>query len=117
MEDHIDALLLAALPFDFAWGALGERASLPRAAIYRVGGLRDMHMGGKGLMQARLQIDCYGKDYPQALDASKAVSGLLEGYRGGPVQGVFLKAIRDGIEGDTSILQRVSLTFSVTYRD
>ncbi|MDF3413286.1 hypothetical protein HKX54_02360 [Sulfitobacter sp. M57] len=100
-----------------AWGSLGKGASLPRAAIYRVSGQRDMHMGGKGLMQARLQIDCYGEDYPQALDASKAISGLLEGYRGGPVQGVFLKAIRDGIEGDTSILQRVSLTFSVTYRD
>ena len=117
MEEHLYTLLSGALAFRVAWGNLGSDTSLPRAALYRVGGVRDMHMGGKGLMQGRIQVDCYGESFAEAIGASRDVRRILEGYRGGPVQGLFLQAVRDGFEDDVSILQRVSLTFSVTYRD
>lgn len=117
MEEHIDELLVSELSFTFAWGSLGKGVALPRAVITRVGGLREMHTGGTGLMQGRLQIDCYGGSYPQALDASREVRAALEGYRGGPVQGVFLQAVRDGSEEDAELLHRVSLSFSITYRE
>lgn len=117
MEEHLQALLVGGVSFKVAWGTLGSESSLPRAVLYRVSGVRDMRMSGKGLMQGRVQVDCYGATYAQAIGASRDVRGILEGYRGGPVRGMFLQAVRDGFEGDISILQRVSLTFSVTYRD
>ncbi|MBV6637784.1 MAG: hypothetical protein KI788_17985 [Mameliella sp.] len=117
MEDHLQDLLKAALSFPVAWGNMGRGVSTPRASVYRVGGLRDMTLQGPGLMLGRLQVDCYGKTFAEADAARKEVCATLEDYAGGPVQGVFLEAIRDGFEGDAQLLQRVSLTFSVTYRD
>ena len=117
MESHLYTLLSDAVSFPVAWGAMGDGTGTPRASVYRVGGLRDMHLQGKGLMQGRLQIDCYGKTWAEANGAGDDIRAALEGYRGGPVQGAFLEAIRDGFEGDAQLLQRVSLTFSVTYAD
>ena len=117
MEEHLQALLEAALPFTVGWGSMGEGVSTPRASVYRVGGLRDLTLEGPGLMLGRLQVDCYGKTFAEADAAAREVRVTLEDYAGGPVQGVFLEAIRDGFEEDAQLLQRVSLTFSVTYRD
>jgi len=76
-----------------------------------------MHMGGKGNMNYRVQIDCYGATYAEAIGASRDVRDALEGYQGGPVQGAFLDAVRDQFDEDAGLLHRVSLTFSVHSRD
>lgn len=116
MEEHIYNLLTAGLDFDVKWGAFGDGVGLPRARLHNVSGVQDMVMAGGRSIMGRIQIDCYGATYLKARDAARDVRTILQGYRGGPVQGVFLQAIRDGEEGDTAILYRVSLTFSVTYR-
>lgn len=117
MEEHLYTLLSGAVAFPIAWGTLGDGTSTPRAAIYRTSGVRDMHMGGPGLMQARVQIDCYGSTFAEAIGASRDIRTALEGYKGGPILGAFLESVRDGFAGDAQLLQRVSLTFSITYRD
>lgn len=117
MEEHLYTLLSGAVSFPIAWGTLGSDNALPRAAMYRTSGVRDMHMGGKGNMETRVQIDCYGKTYAEAIGASRDIRGALEGYQGGPVQGAFLQAVRDQFEDDAQLLFRVSLTFSVHHRD
>jgi hypothetical protein len=76
-----------------------------------------MHMGGLGIMQGRVQVDCYGATYAEAITASRAVRAVLEGYRGGPVLGAFLDAIRDQTDDDANLVFRVSMTFSVSYRE
>ncbi|WP_233270320.1 hypothetical protein [Chachezhania sediminis] len=127
MEEQIFDLLTGGVGFSVWWGSLGEGTDLPRAAIFRTSGVRSMHQKGTGLMQTRLQIDCYGKTFWQALGASREVRGLLEGYQGGVVQGVFLESTRDGTETAKEgrigyrdvdqLLKRVSLTFAVTHND
>lgn len=117
MEEHIDALLVAELSFPFAWGELGDGVSLPRAVLTRVSGAAEFTLDGPGLTEGRLQVDCYGRSFGEALDASREVKTALQGYKGGPVAGVFLMAQRDANDADTELLQRVSLTFSITYRD
>jgi len=117
MEEHLYTLLSGAVSFPIAWGTLGSGVSTPRAVMFRVSGVRDMHNTGLGLMTARVQIDCYGATYAEAIGASRDIRGALEGYQGGPVQGAFLEAVRDGFTDDAQLLQRVSLTFSVTYTD
>lgn len=117
MEEHLQALLSGGLTFPIAWGTLGSGTSTPRAVMFRTSGLRDMHLKGKGLMQGRVQIDCYGKTYLEAITASREVRDILEGYRGGPVLGAFLEVVRDARDEDAQLLHRVSLTFSITYRE
>lgn len=117
MREHLYDLLSGSLSFTVAWGSLGQDVGLPRASIYRTSGARDMHLQGTGLMETRLQIDCYGATVEQVGAAEAEIRSVLEGYQGGPVQGVFLESTRDGFEDDAQLLQRVSLTFAVWHRD
>lgn len=117
MEEHLYTLLSGAVSFPIAWGTLGSDATLPRASIFRTSGVRDHHMGGLGNMETRVQIDCYGATYAEAITASRAIRGTLEGYQGGPIQGAFLQAVRDQFDDDADLLHRVSLTFSIHHRD
>ena len=117
MEEQLCTLLSGAVSFPIAWGTLGSGAETPRAAMFRTSGVRDMHNTGLGLMQGRVQIDCYGQTYAEAISASRAIRATLEGYQGGVIQGVFLDSLRDQFIDDANLLHRVSLTFSITYRD
>lgn len=117
MEEHLQTLLSGAISFPIAWGTLGSGTSTPRAVMFRTSGVRSMHMGGKGNMHSRVQIDCYGATYAEAIAASRDIRGALEGYRGGPIQGAFLDAVRDQFDEDAGLLHRVSLTFSIHHRD
>lgn len=117
MEEHLYSLLNGSVSFPVAWGSLGEGVSTPRAALYRTGGSRDMIMNGKGIMLGTIQIDAYGKTYAEAVIAGRAIRSALEGYKGGPVLGAFLMAIRDLTDEDVGLLHRVSMTFSIRYRE
>ncbi|WP_283638108.1 tail completion protein gp17 [Marinovum algicola] len=117
MRAEIITLLQASVSFPVTWGTLGDDDGLPRAALFRVSGIRDMHLEGTGLMQSRVQIDCYGRTASQAGGAADDIREALEGYQGGTIQGAFLEAVRDTNDRDAELLQRVSLTFSITHRD
>ena len=117
MEEYLHTLISGAVSFPTSWGRLGSGAELPRAVYFRMGGGRLMHMGGLGVMQSTVQIDCYGRSYSQAIGASRDIRAVLEGHKGGPILGAFLDVVRDANDDDAEILHRVSLTFSITYRD
>lgn len=117
MEEELYTLLSGAVAFPVAWGTLGQDDGLPRAAVYRVSGTRQMTLDGMGLMVGRVQIDCYGETFAEAIGASRQIRSALEGYQGGVIQGAFLETIRDQFVDDAQLLQRVSLTFSITYQD
>ena len=117
MEEQIYTLLSGAVSFPIAWGTLGSGTSTPRAVMYRTSGLRDMHTQGLGLMSARVQVDCYGGTYAEAVSASREIRTTLEGYQSGDVQGVFLESVRDQFDDDAELLYRVSLSFSMWYRE
>jgi len=117
MEEHLFTLLSGAVSFPVAWGAFGPGTSTPRAVMYRASGVRDMHMQGTGLMEGRVQIDCYGSTYAEAITASRDIRAVLEGYRGGPIQKAFLQAVRDQTADDAQLLHRVSMTFELTWTE
>lgn len=117
MEEELYTLLSGAVSFPIAWGTLGSGTTLPRAAMFRTSGVRDMHMGGLGAMNTRVQIDCYGETFAEAVGASRDIRTALEGYRGGSIHGAFLQAVRDQFTDDAQLLHRVSLTFSIHHRD
>ena len=117
MEEELQTLLDDALSFPVKWGVLPADATLPRASMFRMSGSRDMHLDGTGLMETRVQIDCFGETYAEAITASRQVRTALEGYRGGVIQKAFLDAVRDGFNDDTDLVERVSLTFALTYTE
>lgn len=117
MEEYLYTLLSGAVSFPISWGTLGSGTGTPRAAMFRTSGVREHFMGGKGNMGTRVQIDCYGATYAEAISASRAIRSTLEGYQGGPIQGAFLQAVRDNNTDDAQLLHRVSLTFSIHHRD
>ncbi len=117
MEEHLYSLLSNAVSFPIAWGTLGSGTSTPRAVMFRTSGVQDHSMAGAGTMTSSVQIDCYGATYAETISASRAIKNELAGYRGGPIMGAFLTAVRDGFTDDAELLQRVSLTFSISYRE
>jgi len=117
MEEHLQTLLSGAVSFPIAWNTFGSGTSTPRAVMFRTSGVRDMSLDGPGLMTGRVQIDCYGQIYAEAIGASREIRTTLEGYKGGPVLGAFLDSVRDKFTDDAQLLHRVSMTFSITYRE
>ena len=113
MEEHILSLLRPAVTFPVAWGSLGAGTSTPRAVLHVVSGVRDYHMAGRGVLEYRVQVDCYGQTYEEAALASRAIRDVLDGHKDSVVQGSFLQAIRGSQSDDVGLLQRVSLTFQI----
>jgi len=75
--------------------------------------------GRDGLAIERVQVDCYGETYGAAKLLSRAVSDLLDGYRGGGFRGVFKLNSRDGREGGSNEAERpffVKIDFKTNWR-
>jgi hypothetical protein len=116
MEEYLDNLLSTSLSFPIAWGALGEGTETPRASV-NLSIVPSYTLEGAGLSKARVQIDCYGRSFGETLTASRAVRTLLDRYCGGPIVGVLLETVRNLTDDDAGLLHRLSLNFSVTYRE
>lgn len=117
MEAELIAALSAAVSWRVSWGSLGADDGLPRAAIFRVGGLQDHVFAGPRSVTSRVQVDVYAASFDAVVTAAAEISAVLAGYRGGTIKGVFLKNVRDDEPKDTEILARRSLIFSVVHRD
>ena len=117
MQEAILTRLQSQCSFPLAWGGLGAGVATPRAALYRASGTEDYTMQGPGILNARVQIDCYGKTYKEAETAARDVKTALSGYRDGDILGCFYESVRDTNTDDAELLFRVSLTFTIHYRD
>lgn len=117
MKYHLQTLLSGALAAPVKWGVFGQEVGAQRVSLFQSSGIRNMSLSGKGLMRGRVQVDCYGATSAEAETLARGVRAVLEGYVGGPVLGMFLDTTRDNDDDDAGYLPRVSMTFSVTYRD
>lgn len=105
------------------WVRSPQGTASPRIVLYRISGLRDMHMNGpSGLIASRVQIDCIGSSYGGAKAVARAVEARLSGYSGSAsgvvFQGCFLIGERDDFEdADTpDKLFRTSLDFNIWHK-
>lgn len=106
------------------WSARPQADSLPAVVLFKMPGSgRDKHMKGRsGLVESRVQIDCWGKTYlsakavaDQVLLASDALPGLRSGI---DFQGVFPEGDRDDYEGDLpSRLYRTSFDLRIWHSE
>ncbi|MBK8772800.1 MAG: hypothetical protein IPM06_20550 [Rhizobiales bacterium] len=91
--------------------------------LRRISGVRDYKLSGAtGLVESRVQVDCYGSTYASAKAVARAVEAVLSGYSGTQgattFDGIFLIAERDLIDDDESPadLHGVSLDFMVWHK-
>lgn len=117
MKSHLISYLSGILSVPVRWEVFPQGAPKNRVFMSQPSGRRDMSLDGKGLIEGRVQADCFGETSYVAATTAKQVQDALEGYVGGPVLRMFLDAIRDNIKDDAGYLPCVSLTFSITYRD
>ena len=119
MEQEVTNLILPIAPRLF-WGRAPQTApARPYVVLSRISGVPGYHMqGSDGLVSSRIQIDVYADTYIAAHNTGNAIVGVLSGYRGGTIQGVFIDNQRDltGIEGgDPNELFRQSIDVIVNH--
>jgi len=127
MEETLVALLLNAQPVSILvgkrvyWLEREQGSAFPAVVLHRISGGRDYHMQGpSGLVQSRIQIDCWALKYSDAMKVSRAVRGVLSGYSEGDLQGAFIESERQSVEKETDGAQRyhrVSLDFMIWHAE
>lgn len=64
------------------WGRRGQGGTLPAIVLHRIDGLLDYHLtGASGLVESRVQVDCWSDDYAGAKRAARAVEAAVSGQR------------------------------------
>ncbi|MDG3040439.1 DUF3168 domain-containing protein [Roseicyclus marinus] len=127
MEEALRSLLLAnstiagLLAGGVNWGTRPQGQPLPAIVLNVITSAEGYRLKGRdGLLQARVQVDCYGSTYGSAKILSRAVIDLLGGYSGGGFRGVFHVGTRDSREGGSNEADRpfrVSLDFTTHWRE
>lgn len=127
MEEALIARLLATAAVTAIFGTRitpvlrPQGEALPAATVQTVSGERRRHYQGHDeLIGARVQIDCWGRNYAEAKTGARAViAALADPFSSAitDIQGVFVDAERDGGEdASTQFIFRTSLDLLVWHR-
>lgn len=131
MKEALRAILaadagVAALVADrIAWAARPRDAALPSIALHRISGPRDYVMSGpSGLVNSRVQVDCWATTNREATLVARAVTAALSGLRttvdGVQFQGAFIDNEIDYAEEGSApdeLLYRVSIDFLISHSE
>lgn len=108
------------------WTQLPQGADRPYILLSVVSSVPDVvFAGATGLVQSRVQFDCWGEDYYQAKDVARALDTLLSGKKlttpgSGAIrfEGFFIEAERDGHDDVDAPddLFRTSLDFIIWHK-
>lgn len=117
MEDYLFRLIATHLSCPVTWGRFPDGQGAPRATLQRLSVQHDRTLTGRGLSLAQVQLDIYAASFGAAKAESAAIAEVLDGHQGGDILLIALENERDGSDRDIGILSRISLTFSIRYRD
>lgn len=105
------------------WNLAPQNVAKPYVVLTRVTGIRDMKMSGpSGLVESRVQVDCYGATYASAKGVALQAETALSGYKGTVsttiFDGCFLVMERHGYVPDDTPdrLHRISLDFIIWHK-
>lgn len=101
-----------------------QDSGLPAVTVARISGAPVyVDTGEAGLFEARIQIDCWGADYPSAKNTATAVKTSLSGFfgvvNGVTFQNLHIDAERDSRESggnQSEYLFRTSVDFIVWFK-
>lgn len=117
MEEQLTALLAGVASGKRYWVRAPQGTLPPYVVLSRISGVSDYHTQGEsGYVVNRVQADCYGNTYTEALTTARAAEQAVSGRRVGVIQGIFLEGERDlptEDAGTVNNLFAVSLDFMV----
>jgi hypothetical protein len=127
VEEAFRALLTAYAPLmalisadRVVFGDALQQRSYPLITMLTVSGAEGMTMRGPdGLLEGRVQVDCYAVTNAEAKRLARHVVAALNGHRNGQWRGIFHETTRDGREGGTNDADRpfrTSLDFMIHWR-
>lgn len=115
MEEALVALLLGSAPVAAMvgtrvnWNYSPQSSEMPRIVLRRVSSIRVYCLNGTvDLVETRVQADCFGMEYSDTLETSRALIAVLNGYKGGDIQGIFLDGERDIYIADSNASERIN---------
>jgi len=113
MEEALTALLATVAGGRRYWMLAPQAAARPHVVLTRITGIRDYHaQGASGLVESRVQADCYGDTYTAAKGIARDIRNAVSGHRAGIFKGIFIDSERDlpvSDAGEVNHLFRVSL--------
>lgn len=120
-----DAPLKALVGDRIDWQKRPQGDALPSISMQRVSGVRDYAMQGPtGLVQSRVQVDCWGETYASALAVARAARDLLSGIRrhigATELQGAFIDGERHDFEKEGNAAEgfhRISMDFQIWHSE
>lgn len=88
MEVQLTARLLAKAPLTgvvgqrITWGRRDQGGPTPAIVLHRIDGIPDYHStAASGLVESRIQADCWGRTYGEAKAAATALKAVVSGAR------------------------------------
>jgi hypothetical protein len=115
--------LLGTNPVRIYWTLAPQNVAKPYATLQRISGNRDTHMKGvSGLVESRVQVDCYGLTYAASKGVARAVEARISGgaftQSGTAFRVCLLDTERDGYEDGATPdkLFRTSLDFIIWHK-
>lgn len=125
MQTELRALLLASSAVSdlvsdrVDWGVLRQGARRSAIVLHLIGHRQGVtQQGPDGLWRGRVQVDCIGADYVDAVAVAAAVTALLHGYSGGGFQLILLADQRDDYETEAQGRPfRISLDFLTNWSE
>ncbi|MEW9808597.1 tail completion protein gp17 [Mesorhizobium marinum] len=113
MEEALTALLASVAGGRRHWGRAPQAAARPYVVLTRITGIRDYHTrDASGLVESRVQADCYADTYSAAKGIARDVRDAVSGHRAGIFKGIFIDSERDlpaADAGEVNQLFRVSI--------
>ncbi|MCH2098837.1 MAG: DUF3168 domain-containing protein [Pseudomonadales bacterium] len=117
MESILKGAVEAAVTCPVAWGPHGGDVGMPRVSLWRLTGVPERSMDGRGVTFGRVQVDCFGATFTQAQGIADQVTAALDEFSSGIVERVILATTRDLNEDDAGYAARRILIFEVTWND
>lgn len=113
-----DAGVIAAVGTKVEWGAQPQGTAAPYITLHRIGGARSKHLTGPdGMIESRVQVDCWGANYGAAKVAARAAIECLNGYRSASLRSVFIESERDDHDLDgPDPLYRTSVDLLIAHK-
>jgi hypothetical protein len=76
-----------------SWVVLPENSTLPALTFQNVGSISSPTFETRGMQRMRVQFDCWGATYLDAITLRKAVETLLDGFQGTLSDGTYLQNV------------------------
>lgn len=100
------------------WARRDQGGTLPAIVLNRIDGVPDYHLSGpSGLVESRVQVDCWGSSYGAAKAIARAVEAVVSGARftqgGVRFDAILIVDERDSTFDETTPIFRTSLDLQV----